>query len=187
MPNALKFKGVLINERKVKRVLEELPQKIRGRIMRDATKKAAKPIVKYMKSQVPSADGSPKTRTLKKAISSKVKTYRKGKNAGLTYVAIGHRTGEAFREGQIPWKGAVPFITVGTPFEYGWNMTPDRYRHRTQNFARSKFPKSLANEIRPAMLKEGQRIAKKHKANKLLSSSELESFSFARRASQGRI
>ena len=187
MPDALKFRGVLINERKVKRVLEELPQKIRGRIMRDATKKAANPIVKYMKSQVPNADGSKKTRTLKKAISSKVKTYRKGKNAGITYVAIGHRTGEAYREGQIPWKGAVPFITVGTPFEYGWNMPPQRYRRRTQNFARLKFPKALASAIRPAMLKEGRRIAKKHQANKLLSSSEVKSFGFARRAAQGRI
>tara|TARA_Y100000593_G_C4310742_1_gene338215 strand:+ start:1269 stop:1832 length:564 start_codon:yes stop_codon:yes gene_type:complete len=187
MPSPLKFKSVLINERKVKRVLEELPQKIRGRIMRDATKKAAKPIVNFMKSQIPDADGSAKTKALKKAIASKVKTYRKGKSAGLTYVVVGHRTGEKYRAGQIPWKGAVPWITVGTPYEYGWNMAANRYRRRTQTFARSKFPTLLAGQVRPAMLKEGQRIAKKHKANKLLSSSELEAFGFATGASKGKL
>ena len=43
-------------------VMKELPQKIRGRIMRDAFKKAAKPVVKTMKAEVPKRLPSPKGR-----------------------------------------------------------------------------------------------------------------------------
>ena len=172
--DAVQLNAKVFNDNKLKKVLDELPQKIRGRIMRDATKKATKPIVQFMKAEVPKASGN-KTKALRKAIGSKVRTYGGGKQKGATYAVIGPRSGERYRQAQIPWKGAVPWITVGTPFEYGWNMQRQQWRKRSHLYAKRYFPKLLSNQLGPAIEKEGARIAKKLKANKKLSSSEMAS------------
>lgn len=176
----------LWNAKQFKKVLDELPQKIRGRIMRDATKKACKPVVKFMKKEIPNrlnfnkkTDSNPKDLTLKglkRSIASKVKTYGSGKQKGATYAVIGPRTGEKYRSGQILVKfgGGTKgtHITAGTVLEYGWNMQPLTYNKDTLKFMQHAFPRYLKRELGPAIQKEGKRIADKHKANKKLSSSE---------------
>ena len=180
MPSdSVKLNAKVFNDHELQKLLKQLPQKISGRIMRDATKKAVKPITTFMKNEVPKGK-NPKTASytgarskfLKKAIASKVKTYRSGKQAGLTYAVIGPRSGEKYRNAQIPWKGAVPFITVGAAFEYGWNMQRQQWRRRSHLYAKQTFPKLLANQLGPAVAKESARLAKKLKTNKPLSSSE---------------
>ena len=178
--DSVKLNAQVFNDHELQKLLKQLPQKISGRIMRDATKKACKPITAFMKAEVPKGKNKNKlrdynkatTKHLRKAIASKVKTYKSGKQKGVTYAVIGPRSGEKYRNAQIPWKGAVDYITLGAAFEYGWNMQRQQWRRRSHMYAKFYFPKLLANQLGPAVAKESARLAKKLKTNKPLSSSE---------------
>ena len=178
--NSVKLNAKVFNDHELQKLLKQLPQKISGRIMRDATKKAVKPITTFMKNEVPKGKkqgtlrnyNKATTKHLKKAIASKVKTYRSGKQAGVTYAVIGPRSGQKYRNAQIPWTGAVDYVTLGAAFEYGWNMQRQQWRKRSHQYAKMYFPKLLATQLGPAVAKESARLAKKLKTNKPLSSSE---------------
>tara|TARA_Y100000004_G_scaffold39865_1_gene43031 strand:- start:19644 stop:20213 length:570 start_codon:yes stop_codon:yes gene_type:complete len=160
-------------------VMKELPQKIRGRIMRDAFKKAAKPAVKYMKSQVPKRlptsksdprPADPTLRELKKSIGSVIKTYR---NTGTTVAVIGPRIGEKYVASVYPNKKHNRLTSIAVGIERGWRgRAPNRFVRRGYLSALTQFPKNLKRQLGPAIEKEAARIFKKQGAGKKLSSSE---------------
>ena len=157
-------------------VMKELPQKIRGRIMRDAFKKAAKPAVKTMKAEVPKRLPSPKgrdprpadktLRELRKSIGSKIKTY---KNTGTTVAIIGPRVGDKYRSSA----NNARLTTIAIGIERGWKGRGiNRFVRRGFLSARKQFPKDLKRQLGPAIEKESARIFKKQGSGKKLSSSE---------------
>ena len=157
-------------------VMKELPQKIRGRIMRDAFKKAAKPAVKTMKAEVPKRLPSPKgrdprpadktLRELRKSIGSKIKTY---KNTGTTVAIIGPRVGDKYSASA----NAEYLTTIAIGIERGWKGRGiNRFVRRGFLSARKQFPKDLKRQLGPAIEKESARIFKKQGSGKKLSSSE---------------
>ena len=161
-------------------VMKELPQQIRGRIMRDAFKKAAKPAVKTMKEQVPTRLPSPRTidvrqadptlKELKKSIGSKIKTY---KNTGITVAVIGPRIGDKYRASVNANKKWNRLTTIAIGIERGWkNRGVNRFVRRGFLAARRQFPKDLRKQLGLAIEKEAARIYKKHGSGKNLSSSE---------------
>ena len=161
-------------------VMKDLPQKIRGRIMRDAFKKAAKPAVKYMKSQVPKRLPSPSRpdprpadptlRELRKSIGSVIKTYR---NTGTTVAVIGPRIGEKYVAKVYPNKKHNRLTSIAVGIERGWKgRTVNRFVRRGYLSALTQFPKNLKRQLGPAIEKEAARIFKKQGAGKKLSSSE---------------
>jgi hypothetical protein len=169
-------------------VLTALPQKIRGRIMRDAFKKAAKPAVKAMKDQVPKQLPTPRAgkygdprpadanlRELRKSIGSKIMTY---KNTGTTVAVIGPRVGDKYRAKGVTKSalGENPRLTtIAVAIERGWRgRGVNRFVRRGFLAARRQFPKDLARQLGPAIEKEAARIYKKAGAGKNLSSSETE-------------
>jgi len=161
-------------------VMKELPQKIRGRIMRDAFKKAAKPVVKTMKAEVPKRLPSPKgrdprpadktLRELRKSIGSVIKTY---KNTGTTVAVVGPRLGEKYvaSANKNPKYNRLSSIAIG--IERGWKGRGiNRFVRRGFLSARKQFPKDLKRQLGPAIEKESARIFKKQGSGKKLSSSE---------------
>ena len=161
-------------------VMKDLPQKIRGRIMRDAFKKAAKPVVKTMKNEVPKRLPSPRTadvreadptlKELKKSIGSVIKTYR---NTGTTVAVIGPRIGDKYLASVNPYKNHNRLTTIAVGIERGWNNRGiNRFVRRGYLSARRQFPKDLSKQLGPAIEKEAARIFKKQGAGKKLSSSE---------------
>jgi putative component of toxin-antitoxin plasmid stabilization module len=169
-------------------VMTQLPQKIRGRIMRDAFKKAAKPAVKTMKAEVPKRLPTPRAnrygdprpadenlRELRKSIGSKIKTY---KNTGTTVAIIGPRTGEKFRAKGVSRDVMIEnprLSTIAVAIERGWKgRGVNRFVRRGFLAARRQFPKDLARQLGPAIEKEAARIYKKSGSGKNLSSSENE-------------
>jgi len=160
-------------------VMKDLPQKIRGRIMRDAFKKAAKPVVKTMKAEVPKRlptrrpdprPADPTLRELRKSIGSVIKTYR---NTGTTVAVIGPRVGDKYRASVNKNNTHNRLTTIAVGIERGWKgRGVNRFVRRGYLAARRQFPKDLAKQIGPAIEKEAARIYKKHGAGKKLSSSE---------------
>ena len=161
-------------------VMKELPQKIKGRIMRDAFKKSAKPAVKTMKEQVPTTLPPPRGRPrgkdprpadntlkeLKKSIGSKIKTYKK---TGITVAIIGPRVGDKFKA-KI---NNARLTTIAVAIERGWKGRGiNRFVRRGFLAARKQFPKDLQRQLGPAIEKESARIYKKQGSGKNLSSSE---------------
>ena len=160
-------------------VMKELPQKIRGRIMRDAFKKAVKPAVKIMKQEVPTRlatkrrdprPADPTLRELKKSIGSVIKTYR---NTGTTVAVIGPRIGDKFRASVNKNAKYNRLSTIAIGIERGWKgRGANRFVRRGFLSARKQFPKDLRKQIGPAIEKEAARIYKKQGSGKNLSSSE---------------
>lgn len=161
-------------------VMKDLPQKIRGRIMRDAFKKAAKPAVKVAKNEVPKRLPSPRSndprptdptlRELRKSIGSVIKTYR---NTGVTVAVIGPRIGDKYRPSNYKHPRWGRLSTVAVAIERGWKgRAINRFMRRAYLSARKEFPKDLKKQLGPAIEKEARRIYKKHGSGKNLSSSE---------------
>jgi hypothetical protein len=161
-------------------VMKELPQKIRGRIMRDAFKKSAKPAVKTMKEQVPKTLPSPRRRDprpadstlreLRKSIGSVIKTYRK---TGVTVAVIGPRIGDKYRTMNYDNPKWNRLTTIAVGIERGWKGRGiNRFVRRGFLAARKQFPKDLKRNLGPAIEKEAARIYKKQGSGKNLSSSE---------------
>tara|TARA_R100000808_G_scaffold24161_1_gene54960 strand:- start:1084 stop:1650 length:567 start_codon:yes stop_codon:yes gene_type:complete len=156
-------------------VVNELPQKIRGRIMRDVFRKAAKPAVKTMKEEVPKQlptkrkDPFPKDPSLKdlrKSIGHKVKTY---KGSGTTIAVIGPRRGDKYRSK----RDNVRLTTVAVGIERGWRGRPkNRFVRRAYIKVQKQFKKDLKKNLQPAIDREAAKIFKKYSAGKKLSSSE---------------
>ena len=161
-------------------VMKQLPQKIRGRIMRDAFKKAAKPAVKTMKEQVPKTLPSPRRsdprpadstlRELRKSIGSVIRTYRK---SGVTVAVIGPRIGDKYRASNYNNSKWNRLTTIAVAIERGWKgRAINRFVRRGFLAARKQFPKDLQRNLGPAIEKEAARIYKKQGSGRNLSSSE---------------
>ena len=161
-------------------VMNELPQKIRGRIMRDAFKKAAKPVVKIMRGEVPkrlpshrtidNRQADPTLKEIRKSMGSKIKTYR---NTGTTVAIIGPRIGDKYRASVNPYEKHNRLTTIAVGIERGWKGRGiNRFVRRGYLAARRGFAKDLARQLGPAIDKEAARIFKKQGSGKNLSSSE---------------
>lgn len=87
MPLSTDTGMVLTGDKKLIRNLNQLPDRIMRKVVRQATSAALTPLNKEMKRQAPR-----KTGTLKKAIGKKVKTFRQ---EGVSWGAVGVRSGFA--------------------------------------------------------------------------------------------
>jgi hypothetical protein len=173
------IRATLHGSKEFNKAMKDLPQKIRGRIMRDAFKKAAKPVVKAMKENVPTRleskgrdprPGDPTLKEVKKSIGSKIKTY---KESGITVAIIGPRAGEKFRS-RIT-NARLTTISVG--IERGWKgRQPVPFVRDTRRSESASFKQRLAAEVGPATEKEAARIYRKAGSGKKLSTSELAVF-----------
>ena len=183
MAKAPGIKATLHGAKEFAAAVDALPQKIRGRIMRDAFKKAAKPVVKAMKANVPirletkgvdPRPGDPTLKELKKSIGSKIKTY---KNTGTTVAIIGPRVGEKFRSKLNHNQKYNRLTSIAIGIERGWKGRPaNAFVRKTRQQKSASFKSTLKRELGPAINKEAARIYKKAGSGKKLSSSELAVF-----------
>ena len=183
MAKAPGIKATLHGTKEFNKSIKDLPQKIRGRIMRDAFKKAAKPVVKAMKANVPTRletkrpdarPGDPTLKEIKKSIGSVIKTY---KHSGVTVAVVGPRVGEKFvsKLYHNPKYNRLTSIAVG--IERGWKgRQPNPFVRKTRQQQSGAFKSTLQSELGPAITKEAARIYKKAGSGKKLSSSELAVF-----------
>lgn len=183
MAKAPGIKATLHGTKEFSQAIKDLPQKIRGRIMRDAFKKAAKPVVKAMKANVPgrlkskrpdARPGDPTLKEIKKSIGSVIRTY---KNTGTTVAIIGPRVGDKFRSKLNHNQKYNRLTTIAVGIERGWKgRLPNPFVRNTRQQQSGKFKSMLQSELGPAITKEAARIYKKAGSGKKLSSSELAVF-----------
>lgn len=183
MAKAPGIRATLHGTKEFSQAMKDFPQKIRGRIMRDAFKKAAKPVVKAMKANVPirletkgtdPRPGDPALKELRKSIGSKIKTY---KNTGTTVAIIGPRVGDKFRSKLNHNQKYNRLTSIAVGIERGWKgRQPNPFVRKTRQQQSGKFKSTLQSELGPAITKEAARIYKKAGSGKKLSSSELAVF-----------
>ena len=174
MPNerdTIKFSAEVLNGHKVEKLLNELPQKIRGRIMREAFKQAVKPIKQTMKQEVPKLmpqrtnDPRPKDETLRMlrtSVTSVIRTYR---TTGITFAAVGPRRGKQAKG----YHAGTRLDKIAIAINEGWKQR-NSFVNRTQMYAKRNFPNLLGRQLNPAIEKEAARLAKRYATNKLTSS-----------------
>ena len=162
-----------------------LPQKIAGKITRNAFHKAAKPVVKLYKQEIPRRvkdnkwpDIYPQDAALgklRKSIFKKVKTYR---SSGTTVLVVGPRIGDKWRAdprpGSLSYTLMPRLTTIAVAIERGWKgRTKIPFTKTAKEKAPPVFLAELKKTMTPAIVKEANRLRNKFKGGKKLSSSEI--------------